>query len=53
MSLTKRGNVWHFAFRWNGKRYSGKLQDLEAAGSQESGVAGACAVTGRRSRTGK
>ncbi len=21
VSLTKRGNVWHFAFRWNGKRY--------------------------------
>ena len=23
MSLIKRGNVWHFAFRWNGKRYRG------------------------------
>ena len=33
--------------------HSGELQDLEAAGSQESGVAGARAVTGRRSRTGK
>jgi site-specific recombinase XerD len=23
VSLIKRGNVWHFAFRWNGKRYRG------------------------------
>ena len=23
MSLFKRGNTWHFAFRWNGKRYRG------------------------------
>ena len=26
MSLTKRGNVWHFAFRWNGKRYRGSCK---------------------------
>ncbi len=23
MSLYKRGNTWHFVFRWNGKRYRG------------------------------
>ena len=23
MSLYKRGNTWHFAFRWNGRRYRG------------------------------
>src|SRR5437588_1985896 len=32
---------------------SGDLQDLEGAGSQESRIAGARAVTGRWSRTGK
>ena len=32
---------------------SGELQDLEGAGSQKSRVAGARAVTRRRSRTGK
>ena len=26
MSLTKRGNVWHFAFRWNGKRFRGSCK---------------------------
>ena len=26
MSLSKRGNVWHFAFRWNGKRYRGSCK---------------------------
>ncbi len=26
MSLIKRGNVWHFAFRWNGKRYRGSCK---------------------------
>ena len=26
MSLTKRGNVWHFAFRWNGKRLRGSCK---------------------------
>lgn len=23
MSLYKRGNIWHFVFRWNGRRYRG------------------------------
>jgi integrase len=26
VSLSKRGNVWHFAFRWNGKRYRGSCK---------------------------
>src|SRR5271157_3098713 len=26
VSLIKRGNVWHFAFRWNGKRYRGSCK---------------------------
>lgn len=26
MSLIKRGNVWHFAFRWNGRRYRGSCK---------------------------
>src|SRR5271165_831166 len=26
VSLTKRGNLWHFAFRWNGKRYRGSCK---------------------------
>lgn len=26
MSLFKRGKTWHFAFRWNGKRYRGSCK---------------------------
>lgn len=26
MSLYKRGNIWHFAFRWNGRRYRGSCK---------------------------
>src|SRR2546425_8245378 len=26
VSLIKRGNVWHFAFRWNGRRYRGSCK---------------------------
>jgi integrase len=26
MSLCKRGNTWHFAFRWNGRRYRGSCK---------------------------
>ena len=26
MSLFKRGNTWHFAFRWNGRRYRGSCK---------------------------
>ncbi len=26
MSLYKRGNTWHFAFRWNGRRYRGSCK---------------------------
>lgn len=26
MSLSKRGNIWHFAFRWKGRRYRGSCQ---------------------------
>src|SRR5437660_12102022 len=29
VSLIKRGNVWHFAFRWNGKRYRGTCKTLK------------------------
>src|SRR5260370_35364505 len=26
VSLFKRGNTWHFAFRWNGGRYRGRCK---------------------------
>src|SRR5208282_1606780 len=26
MSLSKRGNTWHFAFRWKGRRYRGSCK---------------------------
>lgn len=26
MSLFKQGKTWHFAFRWNGKRYRGSCK---------------------------
>src|ERR1035438_9492061 len=26
VSLIKRGNTWHFAFRWNGRRYRGSCK---------------------------
>jgi len=30
MSLFKRGNKWHFAFRFNGKRYRGSCKTPRA-----------------------
>jgi len=30
MSLSKRGNTWHFAFRWNGNRYRGTCKTSRA-----------------------
>src|SRR5258708_17298085 len=31
MSLFKRGNTWHFAFRWKGRRYRGSCQTSRQA----------------------
>src|SRR5260370_33149640 len=31
MSLFKRGNTWHFAFRWKGRRYRGSCNTSRQA----------------------
>jgi hypothetical protein len=31
VSLFKRGNTWHFAFRWNGRRYRGSCKTSRQA----------------------
>jgi len=53
VSLFKRGNTWHFAFRWNGRRYRGscktsrqteakKVEALVLARLLEGGCAPGC-----------